>query len=320
MKHFSIIVLFLTILLDIRLTEGSTNLFIPIKKSRISVREKWKKYQKKKVEEEKEIHSDEIYNTGELLLVTIIGKSNINYPYLGNAGVQKKCKEIEKIVLYAFRTELFYVAKVQCKKNVVIHGKDGEFSLDFDDKEIFINTDIVVTRKTVKHPSNIKVTSYKVGEVPFHCPNANNLNIAVIDKSFDVKTNQNYIKNLGLVFIGIISQTSLQLEFPFVDVETASIKNYHFNQFSYVIYEGSQTFTSIPILAGNTCDIKVANTIRCKPGTPINFMYELENGNLVSNQVKVFTNNMFGKTIFQDQDLNKLLERVKKALTDDIDR
>ncbi|KAL5367875.1 hypothetical protein CPHLJ_6g5 [Cryptosporidium parvum] len=232
-------------------------------------------------------------------------------------AIKKKCKEIKNIVFYAYTTELFYVAQVECKKDVIIHGENGEFSFDFEDKEIFVNTDIIVTKKTIKHPSHVKITSYKVGEVPLHLPSVNNLNIALIDRSFNVKIDQKYIKHLELVFIGIVKKTTLEIEFPLVDIETASIKNYWFDEFSYIIYEGSRTFTSIPILGGNICDIKVSNTIKCNPGSPIKFIYELENGNLVSNQVKVLTINMFGKYVYQDRSLNKLLERVKKALIDD---
>ncbi|OLQ19139.1 hypothetical protein ChUKH1_09595 [Cryptosporidium hominis] len=322
MKLFFILTFFLTICLEIWETEGN-RLQIPYKKKRLTKGLKWKKRKDSKKNEDEnedeEAYENQIYNTGPLLLVSIIAKTNTIYPYVGNASNKKKCKEIKNVVFYAYTTKLFYVAEVECKKDVIIHGENGEFSFDFEDKEFFVNTDIIVTRKTIKHPSYVKVTSYKVGEVPLHCPSVNNLNTALIDRSFDVKIDQKYIKHLELVFIGIVKKTTLEIEFPLVDVETGSIKNYQFSEFSYIIYEGSQIFTSIPIIGGNICDIKVSSTIKCSPGSPINFIYELENGNLVSNQVKVLTINLFGKHVYQDQNLNKLLERVKKALIDDND-
>ncbi|KAF7457544.1 hypothetical protein HWI79_1883 [Cryptosporidium felis] len=311
-------ILFLILLF--RLFQNSNSSLSPVKKSS----EGWTRRGNKREHKKKpDPHKGEItpipvppipepLSSGPLLLALIVNSKTANiYYYTGNAHYKNQCDKVHKILAYSYKEKEFYAAIPKCRGELILSNKSGHLLIETSDITYDVCNEKIISRKTRKIHSKVKVDRYWIGRTHVKLDHVKNFEPFLIPENFNIYSDQIFQSpgKAGTQFKGVISQKEPQLKMPMVEYEKQIIEHFYFNSDSYLIFEGRLMSYAVPIKWNSICTIMLKESvIKCDKCKKKKFTYYVNRAHIVREGVEILTVNIFGTRIIQAKRLSEVVD------------
>ncbi|KAF7456765.1 hypothetical protein HWI79_2626 [Cryptosporidium felis] len=262
-----------------------------------------------KVEQVSTISKGTLFHGDDKFLLVMIQEKNNQqyYPFTGTFSITKDCQSL-KIIFYDINETSFVLTTLSCNNRVRIFGKFGKIHFIPSINHTQQNHSIFKRKKfkQIKIKLVIRIQKYKISKAPRLSTTLQKFHPNLIPKNFNPETDQIYPKiHSQLTFKGyintsnknLISSSKITPEFSF-----AIFKSQHFN-YAFPIHQNCQCIFNT--IKNETLDCNCSST---------NYSYDIRNGILHFQDIKILTNNIGGLRVIITKTLDTLIQNVNQAL------